>query len=224
MKYNVSSGASTVRKTFPAALELLGGSNDWIDRTGRYFLVIYDRIGHIWDKQSDTIYTGGVPYDPKAGGVWLSITPSGRYLVDSAEINDVTHHRSYPIDHNTKTVSGTGTDFWTLCGSHGDLSSPSDGKDYFVSYDCNSTPAIYRVDITIPQTADDYNKQHNDNVKLFDVDWQDIDSHYSCVSKAPNSDWCFVDTEAYDDTFSSMGPWRPYKQEIIGVNVITAQA
>src|SRR5439155_27122115 len=63
MKYSVSSGASTVMKTFPAALELLGGSNDWIDRTGRYFLVIYDRIGHIWDKQSDTIYTGGVPYD-----------------------------------------------------------------------------------------------------------------------------------------------------------------
>jgi len=92
-----------------------------------------------------------------------------------------------------------------------------------VSYDCNSTRAIYRVDITIAQTADDYNKQHNDNVKLFDVDWQDIDSHYSCVSKAPNSAWCFVDTEAYDDTFSSMGPWRPYKQEIIGVNVITGQ-
>jgi hypothetical protein len=60
-KFQVSTGVSTVIKTLPAALQSLGGSVDWIDRTGRYFLLNYSGTLHVWAQQTDTMYTGTVP-------------------------------------------------------------------------------------------------------------------------------------------------------------------
>ena len=41
-KYDMTTGDSSVLKKFPGTLETLGASLDWMDRTGRYFLINYD--------------------------------------------------------------------------------------------------------------------------------------------------------------------------------------
>ncbi len=79
--------------------------------------------------------------------------------------------------------------------------------------------AIYRVDVTIPQTVSNVLKQQTDNLLLVDLDWIDNDGHFSCATKGANQDWCYVSVESTDDVFAGMGFWRPYKQEILMVQV-----
>src|SRR5439155_27130029 len=129
-------------------------------------------------------------------------------------------YNSYLINHATKTLSSSGTLFWTLCGDHGDVISPSDGKDYLITHNCYNEAAIYRVDITITQSASNLPKQQSDNVRLVAYDWPEVDGHFSCASKGVNQDWCYASVESSDDTFSSMGTWRPYKQEILMVQMV----
>ena len=230
MKYSLSSGTSSTIKTFSGTLhQVAGGAENWIDRTGRYFLVSYDDgsrhpVAHLWDKQTNTIYASSLDSTfVEADNGYLALTPDAKYIVAAGSGGSSRSHYSYPVDHTNKSISSTGTFFWSLCGQHGAFVSASNGKDYYFSYDCDYTPAVYRVDITIPQTAADFNKQHNDNLKLVDLDWKDDDPHFSCTAKGSNADWCFFNTETSDDLFNNMGPWRPYKQEIIGVNVITGE-
>jgi hypothetical protein len=109
--------------------------------------------------------------------------------------------------------------FWSLCGDHGDLITASDGRDYFITFECTNVAAIYRVDVTISQTAGNVAKQQADNLQLVDLDWPDNDGHFSCATKGANQDWCYVSIESTDNTFGSMGVWRPYKQEILMLQV-----
>ena len=109
--------------------------------------------------------------------------------------------------------------FWSLCGPHSDIATASDGKTYVVAWDCTDEPAAYRVDVTIPQTTDNVAKQKTDNVWLFDDDWMDA-GHFSCAALGPMRDWCFAEVASGDDTFASMGAWRPFKQEIVAVEIV----
>jgi len=213
-KYVMSADASRRVKTFPARLQSLGGSVDWIDRTGRFMLVAYGDGLHVWDKETDTIYEGTIPGAPTAG--WAGLSPDGRYVI----VTDYLEHRSYAIDHATQTLAIAGTLFWTLCGDHGDVVSASDGKTYLITLNCDDESAVYLVDVSVPQTAADIDKQKRDNVRLFVLDWAD-DAHFSCAARGVNQDWCFVSVESADDTFANPGPWRPYKQEIVMVQTIS---
>src|SRR3989441_621629 len=209
-RYSVSAGTSSVVKTFPATLAGLGGSVDYVDRTGRYFLVNYSGALHIWDKQTDTIYSGSITTSLGAG--WAGISPDGTYVIIAGG-----SHRSYPIDHAAQTLSSTATVFWTLCGDHGDLMSASDGKTYAIIWDCTDEPSVWRVDVSLP--AGTTAQQKNQNVRLFFTDWNDA-GHFSCASKGVNQDWCFVSIESIDDTFANQGAWRPYKQEIVMAQMV----
>src|SRR3989441_4591701 len=209
-RYSVSAGTSSVVKTFPATLAGLGGSVDYVDRTGRYFLVNYSGALHIWDKQTDTIYSGSITTSLGAG--WAGISPDGTYVIVAGG-----SHRSYPIDHAAQTLSSTATVFWTLCGDHGDLMSASDGKTYAIIWDCTDEPSVWRVDVSLP--AGTTAQQKNQNVRLFFTDWNDA-GHFSCASKGVNQDWCFVSIESIDDTFGNQGAWRPYKQEIVMAQMV----
>ena len=71
---------------------------------------------------------------------------------------------------------------WTLCGGHADVVSASNGKTYFVSYDCNSTAAVYAVDVTLPQSPTNVSQQLSQNRKLFQATWSDS-GHFSRVSR-----------------------------------------
>ena len=236
MRRNLALQNDTQMKTFfeppgtPAPLEANGGSLNWQDRSGRYFTVRYGGTNKVWDSQTDRIYSGSVT--PLNLNGWVAITPDGNYLVTAAGPNF--EHYSYAIDHIiTHSISPTPINFWTLCGDHGALVSAANGKNYFITFDCNSgiSPGIWRVDITLDQTPLDVTKQHDDNLLLLPLAFVPVntnDGHISAVSKGPNQNWVFFDSETFsvDDPFNSdpTASWQPYEQEIIAMNVVPTTA
>ncbi len=215
-KYSVATGTTSLVKTFSATLGALGGSVDWIDRTGRYMVLNIGGSAQVWDKQADVLYTGAVPGN--AGDGWVGISPDAKYIVSSID-----QKRSYVINHATRTVNTTGVIFWTLCGGHGDLVSATDGKTYFVTFECYEEPGVYAVDITLPQTASNRQKQRDDNRLLFATEWAD-DGHMAAGARGMFQDWAFISVESNDDPFTGgVSGWRPYKQEIVMANVVTGE-
>jgi hypothetical protein len=213
--FNINDGSTALVKTFPATVENLGGSVDYVDRTGRYFVLRYGGQTRVWDKQSDVVYAGGISRD--AGGGWTGITPNASHVV----IATGGGFYSYSINHGGRAI-GPETLFWDLCGDHSDLVSGSDGKSYLVGIECSSEDAVYRVDVSLLQSPSPGGAaaQRASNLKLIHLgSWRDA-SHYSCSSR---SDWCVVSFEAIDDDFLSMGQWRPYKSELVAVNVISGE-
>jgi len=208
-QYSVSAGASSVVKTFPATLGELGGSIDYVDRTGRYFLVNYGGALHVWDKATDTTFAGSVP--AAFGSGYAGISPDGHWLIQNTT--------SYAIDQTGRTLATSGTTFWTLCGTapHLDIMSASDGTTYAIVPNCTDAPENYRVDVSLP--AGTVTQQKSQAVRLFDYDWQDVE-HFACAGTGANQDWCFVSVESSDDTFADPGTWRPYKQEIVMVQMV----
>ena len=221
-----------VVKTFPSPLQPNGGSLNTQDRSGRYFTVRYGGSNKVWDSQTDRIYSGSVT--PLNLNGWVAITPDGNYLVTAAGPNK--EHYSYAIDHITQSISPTPVNFWTLCGDHGTLVSAANGKNYFITFDCDSIfPGIWRVDITLPQTPLDATKQHNDNLLLLPLAFTPVNTnegHLSAVSKeGPNQNWVFFDSETLGGDpfvlatipFVPFLPWQAYEQEIVAMNVVTSE-
>lgn len=220
-----------VVKIFPSTLEPNGGSLNTQDRSGRYFTVRYGGTNKLWDSQTDIIYSGEV--QPLSSTGWVAITPDGNYLVTAAGPNK--EHYSYAIDHTTQSISSTPVNFWTLCGDHGALVSAANGENYFITFDCDTSPGIYRVDITVPQTPLEVTKQHDDNLLLLPLAFTPVNTnegHISAVSKeGPNQNWVFFDSETLGGdpfvlatiTFVPFLPWQPYEQEIIAMNVVTSE-
>jgi hypothetical protein len=232
-----------VAKTFPSPLQANGGSLNTQDRSGRYFTVRYLNTNgvstnKVWDSQTDIIYTGEVT--PLSSGGWVAITPDGNYLVTAAGLNN--EHYSYAIDHIKHSISSTPVNFWTQCGDHGVLVSATNKRNYFITFDCDRIPGIYRVDITLnwPDdiTLDQAGKIKNEtnqvaaNQILLPLSFGTAttastnDGHLSAVSKGPNQNWVFFDSETsldYDPFDSVPTNWQPYEQEIIAMNVLTSE-
>ncbi|MEK7350843.1 MAG: hypothetical protein AAB177_08200, partial [Nitrospirota bacterium] len=223
----------TPMKDFGTPLEANGGSLNTQDRSGRYFTVRYGGSNKVWDSQTDIIYSGSVT--PLNLNGWVAITPDGNYLVTAAGPTALPHkeHYSYFIDHIAQSISPTPVNFWGLCGDHGVLASTTEGKNYFITFDCNSIPGIWRVDITLDQAGKTETEQHDANLLLLPLAFGTAttvstnDGHLSAVSKeGPNQNWVFFDSE----TFSGYDPfdfpptdWQPYEQEIIAMNVNTLE-
>ncbi len=220
-----------VVKAFPSTLEPNGGSLNTQDRSGRYFTVRYGGSNKVWDSQTDHIYSGSVI--PLNLNGWVAITPDGKYLVTAAGPNK--EHYSYAIDHTTQSISSTPVNFWTLCGDHGTLVSAANGKNYFITFDCNDTPGIYRVDITLDQTGKTPGQQQVANKILLSLTFTPVNTnegHLSAVSKeGPNQNWVFFDSETLGGDpfvlattpFVPFLPWQPYEQEIVAMNVTTLE-
>jgi hypothetical protein len=191
---------------------------DWVDRTGRYMVLNIGGQARVWDKQDDVLYAGSVPGN--AGDGWVGISPDARYVV--AAIDD---KRSYAINHATRTVNTTGVMFWSLCGGHGDLLSATNGKTYFVTFECYDEAAVYVVDVSLAQTATEAGRaqQRATNRKLMDTEWED-DGHMAAAARGLFQDWVFMSVESTDDAFTGgVSSWRPYKQEIVMANVLTGE-
>ena len=212
--YSVSAGVSTTLKTFPATLQSLGASVDFVDRAGRYFLVSYSGALHVWDKQTDTIFTGSIAFTLTTG--WAGISPDGLYVITAQG----TTFTSYAVDPAGQTLSSAGTVFWTLCGDHADIMSASDGKTYVAAFNCSDENSVYRIDVTLPQTPGNVAQQKSQNKKLLTLDPNDA-AHISCVALGANQDWCFVSVESIDDLFTNQGAWRAYKQEIVMIQAMS---
>ena len=216
-QYHISTGTTSLVKTFSNSLGPLGGSVDWIDGSGRYMVLKIGSVFRVWDKQTDTLFAGSISENLGTG--WIGISPDASYVITAV---DGGTKKSYAIDKVAQTVSTNGVVFWTLCGDHADILTASDGKTYMVTFHCWDAPEIYRVDVSIPQNANNSNaarqKQLADNRKLLDVTWND-DGHFSCVTTGSMRDWCFMSTE----NGGSHTSWWPYKDEIIGVNVLSGE-
>jgi Bacterial Ig domain len=220
-KYSVATGANSLVKTFPATLGSLGGSLDWIDRTGRYMVLSIGGQARVWDKQDDVLYAGAVP--GTAGDGWIAISPDAKYVVTA--LGDDRQKRSYAINHATRTLSTAGVMFWSLCGGHGDLLSATDGKTYFVTFECHEEAAVYAVDVSLQQTTtpEGLIQQRATNRRLLDTEWAD-DGHVAAAARGMFQDWAFVSIESNDDPFAGgVSDWRPYKQEIVMANVLTGE-
>ena len=226
-QYNIATGVSSVAKTFSATLGGLGQTTDWIDNSGRYFLLNVGGIFKIWDKQTDTLY-GNVPVPTGSNGIppgWAALSPDSKYLIVAL----TPQHYSYAIDHVNKSV-GPAVLFWDACDDHGDIMSASNGKTYLISQGCyfddSAKDVQYRIDVSLNQAGRGA-LQLNDAIKL--VEWtrpvvggnpQTIMSHYSCASRGENQDWCYISSEYPDETLSDMGAWFPYKQEIMAAHLL----
>ena len=223
MERSVSTRIATSVHTFPATLEGMGGSLNWIDATGDLFVVTYGGIAHLWKRSINQVYSGGVV--PANSGGWTTITPDGKYLVTAAGPEN--SHLSYAINHVNRSISGTGVNFWTQCGDHGTVVSASNGKNYFITYDCNTQPGLYRVDITLNQAGRSEAQQIADNVRLVSLDWNSTnDGHLSGGCIGANKDWVVADLEAVGtDQFGGAlpNPWAVYRGEIIAMNVMTLE-
>ena len=193
-KYSVATGNRTVVKTFPGALASMGGSVDWIDRTGRYMVLKSGGSTRVYDKLSDTLYAGSIPGSYGSGDGWTGISPDASYVITSTSGSPTASH-SWRIDHANKTVSTSPVLFWTLCGGHGDIVSASNGRTYYVTFDCNSTAGIYAADVSLPQSASNVSQQLSQNKKLVQLTWSDS-GHFSRVSKGALQDWMYISIEA----------------------------
>jgi hypothetical protein len=217
MQVDVTTGDEQVLKDFGGELMSLGGSVDYIDKSGRYFVVNVAGSVRIWDKQADSFYAGELS-GAAIGTGWVGISPDAGYLIVPGDFE----FWSYAIDHQRQALDTDGNLFWTLCGDHADVVSSSDGKTYLVAFECWDEGALYRVDVSLPQsgqTQADRDKQRADNVMLVDLAWEDS-GHISCVTKGPNRDWCFYSATGSDDSFGDPGAWRPYKQEILMMQTV----
>lgn len=230
LQFSIATGASAILKNFGGgnALGQLGGSVDWIDRSGRYMVLKVGGVHRVWDKQLDILYAGSISgaFGQATGG-WVGISPDAQYVVAATAPSD---HRSFAIDHVSRSVNTVGTLFWTLSGDHGDLVSATDGHTYLVTNDesglVNPLPGIYAVDVSLPQTAGNAAQQIAQNRLLIQLaDWADTADHFSGVAKAGTfQDWCYVSLEGEDDDFTGpVTPWRPYQAELLMVNVLTGE-
>jgi hypothetical protein len=220
-KLSISTGATSVVKTFTGVLGYLGGSTDWVDRSGRYMLLRIGNSLRVWDKQADVLYDGALPVDVGTG--WAGMSPDGAYVVTGGIVGVGDQKHSYAIDHEARRLSTAGVMFWSLCGSHADLLSATNGKTYFVGFECHSDAGIWAVDVSIPQTVADTDKQRADNRKLIGLDWID-DGHVAGGALGVFQDWAYVSVESRDDLLgAAVSDWRPYKQEIVMANVLTGE-
>jgi hypothetical protein len=233
-----SAGAFTTDTYFtaPSTLLTLGGSINWISANGRYMLVRYgsEPSVHLWDRTALGSGAYANPIDAtntvNAGG-YLGLSPDGAYVVgfDSrvgVGFAGVGQGVAWPINHGTRTIAAAPTIFWSLCGDHGAFMTASDGRTYFITYNCSSASGLWRVDVTNNAVGLNEAAQialpHNQLLIPFDTAHEF--GHVSTVATGTRKDWAFISTEDSTDAFNGpVSPWHAYRQELVAVNVLTGQ-
>lgn len=220
MRRNLAAGTNTTIKTFAATLQTLGSSTNYQDATDRYFIVKYSNTAKLWDSQTDTIYAN--PVTPLDASGWVTITPSGNYVVTAAGASAVPNKQSYayPVNHGTQTISTTPNWYTGLSGDHQGIMSCSDGNDYAIT-GAYSVAELVRAALTLDSGASGYAAQEAAMQSLVTITY-DQSIHFSPVTVGPYKDWIFVATESSTDDFDEgVSGWYAYKQEIIAINVVT---
>jgi len=225
----------------PDTLLELGGSINWLDASGRYMLLRYgsEPSVHLYDRH-DIARPYGNPIDARntiGAGSYLGLSPDGNYVVgyDSRKIgaSSVGQGVSWRIDHERRQLAPTPTAFWSLCGDHGAYLSASDGRTYFITYNCYGHAGLWRVDVTNNAEQLDEAAQMalpNNRELLRFATWNDF-GHVTTVARGAWRDWAFVSTEdstdaageGIPDPNGNIEPWHAYRQEIFAVNVLTGE-
>jgi hypothetical protein len=115
--------------------------------------------------------------------------------------------------------------FWGLCGDHGVIASASDGHSYFITYDCQNNPGVWRADIALNQAGKTEDQQLAANKRLVPLAWENNDGHLTGNMRGALKDWVFLDTENLNgDPFNGgVTGWTAWKQEIIAMNIVTGE-
>ena len=222
-----AAGAKTdaVWLTVPAAINSLGGSENWISADGRLITVSYggNPAVHVFDTQNLAAgpFVGAIPQGSSTG--YAAMLPSGRFVVTTSGTGYLgngatTTFYSYAINLASRSISTTGNAFWNLCGDHGAFISPSDGHDYLITTSCYNVNNVMRVDLTGSVGTETAQIAAN-KILLPNLSWA-YSIHATAVAKGAMRDWAFIDTEGGGSTPSS---WAPNQMEIIGFNVVTGE-
>ncbi len=224
MQRVVSTNTSSTVKTFAASLQSLGGTVNWIDRTGRYMLVKYSGTVKLWDSQTDTLYSN--PVTPFGGSGWTGLSPDGNYIVDVSGPTAAPNveHYSYAINHGATSVSTSPVNFWGINQDHGVMLTASNGTNYFVAFDDYNTTGIWMTDLTVSQAGKTYAQQVATYTQLVPMSGATA-GHLSAVSVGTYQDWVFFSpSEIVEDRFNDVpSSWIAYEQEILAVNVLTLE-
>ena len=214
MQYKVSTSTSSIVHTFPGTLTHLGGSFDWVDNSGNYFVVGWANNVTVYSKSENIVFSPNIPIaDPSALGE--EISPDGHYIIYGAN----TRWDSYYLDLVNHTI-GPAVRFDTISTGHHDTITASDGKTYMISEDVNyGNPNFYAFDVTRVNPTPQ--QQITLNRLLLQVTWQD-DMHTTCVSRGAHRDWCIIDTENYHLNNQSLGN-EIYWNEFVFVNALTGE-
>lgn len=220
--YNISTATSATVMTFSAPLRGLGQSADWIDRTGRYFLLNHGNQLRLWDKQANVLYSGGIPVPTGANGIppgWAGLSPDGNYVIVSLN----PQHYSYRVDHAQRRLLTTAVMFWDACFDHADVMSASDGQTYLLTANCRYGRGYYRVRVT-NNAAGRGAAQLTlpGNVQLLPIGAANTagTGHFACAATGAMQDWCYASIEDPADQLGNPGPWYPYKQELVLVHMM----
>jgi hypothetical protein len=218
-----------------AGLLGLGGTLNWLDKTGRYMVVRYgaEPSVYVYDRNNMGL---GAYANPVSGAVtadtngYIGISPDGQYLVgyeDAVGIGVSGYIGvSWHINHATRTVDAAPTEFWSLCGDHGSFVSASDGRNYMVVFNCHNFNEIWRVDVTNNAHGLDENGQKAlpNNLRLLGPMDFSLTGHISTVATGALRDWAVFSPEDANDGFNGgVSPWFLYRSEIIGMNVVTGE-
>src|SRR5438309_1054384 len=187
---------------------------------------------YIYDRQN---MAAGPYANPANGAVtadsngYVGLSPDGQYIIGYEDVGGVYgmgQGVSWKINHTTRSVAASPTIFWSLCGDHGSFTSASDARNYMIVFNCHNFDEIWRVDITNNANGLTEGQQKalpNNQRLLGPLDWS-VTGHLTTVAKGPFADWAFFTTEDSNDGFNGgVSPWFPYRQEVIGLNVMTGE-
>ena len=244
-KYDHVAGTDVVVKNFGSALGDTGGSVDFVDNSGRYFVVVLGGVGRFWDGSDANGHLPGDPaYVPQAagtsglytgnitagfGGGWLGMAPDGSGVL--RVVGGTTTCTWFSVNHGTRTVNAGFGFTGTGAGDHGDMVTASDGETYQCNFSDTAPPmrmaaqnvrtgAIRQMQGYLPSWCDGF--------------------HISGVSRGSLRDWFVVGVEARDtgniggDDCSFDSPtatqaqiiagWHPFHNEVFMCNALTGAA
>jgi len=199
----------------------VGGTNNWIDKTGRYVVVRYGGAAHVIDLQ-EGVYTGtSLPNTFDAG--YYCITPDAKYVIR----NDSTDTYAYPLDHDANTVGAAIIPMRGVASpsEHAIFMSTSDGKNWGI-YQLDNVDDLhhYKIDISIDRTGWSAAAILADATAILTLTSnEEIQHHVANGPIGAGQDWAFFATEFFNgDAYNSApSPWARYRQEILAVNVVT---
>jgi hypothetical protein len=221
--YSLSSNTSSTVNTFGAPLEGVGQSADWIDKTGRYFLLNVGGNLRVWDKQTSTLFTGSIPVPTGTDGIplgWAGLAPNAAYVILSLNPD----HWSYAVNTSTQTLSTTGVMFWDACFDHADIMTATDGNTYLLTANCLYGRDYYRVKVTNNATGQGAAQLTlPGNQQLLPIGASDTagGGHFACAATGAMQDWCYASIEDPADQIGKPGAWYPYKQELVLIHMLS---
>jgi len=216
-----ANGAKTESTFYTASgsIDSLGQSVNWMSSDGRFFIVATGGSVKVVDTTNMTAYSGTAPAG--GGGGWIGMAPSGNHIIGYWS----NQARSWKLDHVNKSI-GPQVIFWDgLCGDHASFMSASNGIDYGIVANCNNHDEVWAIpaDNNAAGKSEDAQRNMAGNRLLKTDDWTQ-EKHFTTVGKGALKDWAFVSYETHPEAFNSgVSGWVSYKQEIVGINVLTGE-